>query len=128
MIPGLNPKKMAAVMKQLGMSQEEIDASQVIIKKSENSGKIIIDNPSVVKVKMSGQETFQISGNIREESAEIRESEDFEEANESEESDKEFEQDIETIMEKTGADKEEAVLALEKNNGDIAKAILELSK
>jgi len=125
MIPGLNPKKMAAVMKQLGMSQEEIDASQVIIKKSENSGKIIIDNPSVVKVKMSGQETFQISGDIREESAGSRDSE---EANESEESDKEFEQDIETIMEKTGADKEEAVLALEKNNGDIAKAILELSK
>ena len=36
--------------------------------------------------------------------------------------------DIETIMEKTGKSKNKVTLALEKNQGDIAKTILELSK
>jgi len=30
MFPGLNPKKMQAMMKQMGMAQEEIDANRVI--------------------------------------------------------------------------------------------------
>ncbi len=63
---GLNPKKMQAMMKQLGMNQEEIDASKVIIEKIDNT-KIIIENPSVSKVSVQGQESFQISGDIREE-------------------------------------------------------------
>ena len=112
MIPGLNPKKMQAMMKQLGIKQEEIDATRVIIEKED--GKIIIDNPSVLKVNMQGQETFQISGEIREE-----ETENEEENNE---------KDIEMIIEKTGKSKEEVKTSLEKNDGDIAATIMELSK
>ena len=33
MFAGLNPKKMQAMMKQMGMAQEEIDASRVVIEK-----------------------------------------------------------------------------------------------
>jgi len=109
MIPGLNPKKMQAMMKQLGIKQEDIPAERVIIEKSD--GKIIIDNPSVVKVNMQGTETFQISGDISEE----------------EESSEQVSSDVEMIMEKTKKDREEAALTLEKNNGDIAATILELS-
>jgi len=120
MIPGINPKKVEALMKQMGMSQEEIDASQVIIKKSDNSGKIIIDNPSVMKVKMQGQETFQISGEI---------SETEEDTEKNEDSAEDVEKDIETIMEKTGIkNKKKIETELEKNQGDLAKTILELSK
>ena len=61
----LNPKKMQAMMKQLGMSQDEISASRVTIEKPDNT-KIVIENPSVVKMKVQGQEMFQISGNVRE--------------------------------------------------------------
>ena len=114
MIPGLNPKKMQAMMKQLGIKQEEIDALRVIIEKED--GKIVIENPSIVKVNMQGQETFQISGDIIEESAE------------EEEETEDLEKDIDMIVEKTGKDKEEVALALEKNNGDIAETILELSE
>lgn len=122
MIPGLNPKKMQAMMKQLGIKQDEIDASRVIIEKTDNQGKIVIENPSVTKINMQGTETFQISGDIREETAE--------ECEESEEENKEdLEQDIQTIIEKTGkTNKEEIALILEKNQGDIAKTILELSE
>ena len=109
MFPGLNPKKMQAVMKQMGIAQEEIPASRVIIEKSDNS-KIIIEEPSVTKIKMQGQETFQILGDIREETSEPEISED----------------DIKTIVEKTNCTEEQAKETLEKT-GDLAEAILELS-
>jgi len=105
----MNPKKMQAVMKQMGISQEEIDASKVIIEKTDNT-KIIIEFPSVTKVKMQGQETFQIAGKIKEETSAPEISED----------------DIKTIIEKTGKSESEARKALEKT-GDLAEAILELS-
>jgi len=110
MFGGLDPKKMQAMMKQMGMAQEEILASRVIIEKTDNS-KIIIENPSVTKIKMQGQETFQIAGDISEETAEVSVSE----------------EDVQTVVEKTGASKEKAKEVLEKT-GDLAEAILELSE
>ena len=47
MFPNINPKKMQEAMKQMGLAQEEIDATKVIIEK-ENS-QIVIENPSVTK-------------------------------------------------------------------------------
>jgi nascent polypeptide-associated complex subunit alpha len=105
---GLNPKKMQAIMKQMGMSQEEIDALRVIIEKNDGT-KIVIEPASVQKITMQGQETFQIAGEIREESSES------------------FGDDIQTIMEKTGASKEDAIKALEET-GDLAEAIMKLSE
>ena len=110
MFGGLDPKKMQAMMKQMGMAQEEISASRVIIEKTDNT-KIIIENPSVTKIKMQGQETFQIAGDISEETAEIGISE----------------EDIQTVVEKTGASEEKAKETLERT-GDLAEAILELSE
>ncbi|MBU2562554.1 MAG: nascent polypeptide-associated complex protein [Nanoarchaeota archaeon] len=109
MFPGLNPKKMQAVMKQMGISQEEISASRVIIEKTDDT-KIIIANPSVTKIKMQGQETFQIAGDIQEETGAPEISE----------------QDIQAVIEKTGCSEKQAKTALEKT-GDLAEAILELS-
>lgn len=100
-------------MKQLGIKQESIDAERVIIEKSD--GKITIENPSVLKVNMQGQETFQISGDVIEESAE------------QEEETENLEKDINIIAEKTGKSKDEIAIVLEKNNGDIAATIMELS-
>jgi len=105
---GLNPKKMQAMMKQMGIAQEDIPSSNVTIKKEDGS-KIIIENPSVTKIKMQGQESFQITGDIKEElSLEISE------------------EDIATIIEKTGCNEQEAKKALEET-GDLAEAILKLS-
>ena len=106
----LNPKKMQTVMKQMGISQEEVPALRVIIEKIDGN-KTIIENPSITKIKMQGQETFQISGEISEESPEVSISDD----------------DIKTVMEKTGCTKEKAKKTLEKT-GDLAEAILELNK
>lgn len=99
---------MEAMMKQMGISQENIDASRVIIEKNDGS-KIFIENPSVIKMKIQGQENFQISGHVSESSIpQISE------------------EDIKTIMEKTGATEKDARETLEKTH-DLAEAIMELS-
>ena len=117
MFPGLNPKKMQAMMKQMGIAQQEIDANRVIIESDD--GKIIINNPSIVKINMQGQENFQISGDVTEEEGEVPLIEEPEQDN--------TEQDIHTIMEKVGCIEKEAKQALEKANGDLTEAILNLS-
>ena len=112
MIPGLggmNPKKMQAMMKQMGISQEEINATKVTIETPEKN--IIINNPNVQKVQMQGQESFQITGEITEESAEPEITE----------------EDIKLVAEKTSSSEEQAKAALEETK-DIAEAIVELSK
>ncbi len=96
-------------MKQMGMAQEEISASKVIIEQTDGN-KTIINNPSVVKIKMQGQETFQISGDINEETGE-----------------KFSEEDVQTIVEKTNCTEDQAKQALEET-GDLAEAILKLSE
>lgn len=103
----LDPKKMQQVMKQLGMKQEDIPAERVIIECEDK--KIIISEPSIQKILMQGQESFQITGKVTEEEKGISE------------------EDINQVAEKTGSSKENAKKALEKSNGDLAEAILSLS-
>ena len=109
MFPGLDPKKMQAVMKQMGIAQEEISANRVIIETDDKN--IIINEPSVIKIKMQGQTNFQISGEITEEEPEKETTE----------------EDLQTIMEKTGCSKEKAKEALDKAGSDLTEAILSLS-
>jgi len=97
-------KKAMGLMKQLGISQERVDADKVIIEAKNK--KIIIDNPEIVKIKMQGQESFQISGKVSEE--EIND------------------EDVKTIMEKAECSEEDARKALEKAKGDLAEAIISL--
>ena len=104
----IDPRKMQAMMKQMGINQEEIEASRVIIETSDK--KIIIENPSIQKIKMQGQTSFQISGDIsEEENAAFSAS------------------DIELVMQKTGKTEDEVVAALE-STGDIAETIIKLSE
>ena len=112
MFPGMNPRKVQQMMKQMGIQQKDIEAQQVIIK---CEGKdIIITNPSVAKVNMMGQETFQISGTITEQSADS--TPDI------------SEEDIKTVMEQGNVDKETATKAIEDAKGDLAEAIMNLSE
>ena len=107
---GLNPKKMQSMMKQLGMSQDEIEAKRVIIEK-EDGTKIVFEDPSVTKMNIQGSDMFQITGEFREETSEP---ESF------------SEEDVKTVMEKTGANEEDSKKTLEET-GDLADAILKLS-
>ena len=107
MFGGVDPKKMQAMMRQMGIKQEEVEALRVIIEKSD--GKIVIENPNVVKITMQGQDSCQITGEAHEEAADISEA------------------DVAMVAEKTGKSKKEALKALEAASGDIASAIMDLS-
>lgn len=106
MFGGIDPKQMKAMMQKMGIKQENIDAKRVIFELDDKN--IVIDEPQVVKIMMQGQESWQITGEAREESGIS-------------------EDDIKQVMEKTGKSKEEAKEALEQANGDLAEAILNLS-
>ena len=102
MIPGINPKQMQNLMKQLNVKQENIDADEVIIKGKKN---YIIRNPEVFKVNMMGQEMLQVSGELE---------------------DYINEDDVKLVMEQANVSREKAEKALNENNNDIASAILSL--
>ncbi len=112
MMPGMNPRKVQQMMKQMGIQQVDVPATEVIIKTEDKE--IIITNPSVQKVNMMGNENFQISGEITE-----RELSTAPEISED---------DIKTVMDQTGKSEEEAKTAIENAEGDLAEAIMGLSK
>ena len=98
----MNLKKL---MKQ--MKTEELEVEEVIFKMGDR--KFIFKNPMVIKTEVLGKTAFQILGDYTEE-INIRE------------------EDIELVMEKTGKSYEECKQMLKECKGDIAEAILRLSK
>ena len=101
----LNQKMLEQAMKRMGLQTQELDAEEVIIRLPEKQ--ITIRNPSVVRMNMGGQESFQISGEISEQAREDT-------------------ADAELVAKQTGASLAEAQAALQESNGDIAAAILKL--
>lgn len=112
MMPGMDPRMMRQAMKKMGISQEDLDAQAVIIVLKDR--KIVFENPSVQKVTMQGEESFQVSGPHRDEAAETETTID--------------EADVDSVMEQTGASRVVATSALEAADGDIAAAIIKLSE
>ena len=104
MMPNINPRQLQKAMQRMGVRQEEIEATEVIIKTKEKN--LIIKNPTVTKVNMIGQESLQISGEIEEEGIP--------------------EEDIKIVAEQAKVSEKEAEKALKESNGDIAEAILKL--
>lgn len=109
MFGGINPGQMKAMMKQMGIKQEEIDAERVVIECKDK--KIIIEPASVQKITMQGQGSWQITGNVREESNEVEFSD----------------EDIQLVMEQTGKSEKEIKASLSKTR-DLAQSIEELSE
>ena len=117
MIPGLggmNPAQMKAMMRQLGIKSEDIDASKVTIETT-NGKRIVFDSPNVTAVDMKGSKTYTITGESREEEGAAASGE------------KTFpKEDIEMVMDQTNSSEEDAIEALEENDGDIAEAITQI--
>ena len=112
MIPGVNPKQMQKMMKQMGMKQEEIPATRAEIH-LEDGTKLVFEEPSITKVEMMGQETYQLTGQ-----ATLQSTDNTPEITA---------EDIQTVMEQTSCTKEEAQKALEDTGGDLAEAIVNLT-
>ena len=102
----MDPKTMARMMKQMGIKTEDLDAKEVRIILEGKT--LILKDPSVTKMTVKGQETFQISG------GELSEEENINE------------EDVLMIMDKTSCSEENAISALKEANGDLAEAIISI--
>ena len=105
----INPRQLEKMAKRMGIQASPIEAEEVIIRTQDKE--IIISNPQVSKVNMMGQETWQITGDAEEKSK------------------KPFsDEDIDTVVNQTGADREEVEAALSAAHGDLAEAIMNIKK
>lgn len=137
MMPGgMDPRKMKALMRQMGISQEELrGVKEVIIRMRDKE--LHFREPQVVEVKAQGSTTYQVVGKARErplsqgapagdggtgaapaapepEEAEAPEPSEFPEA------------DVKLVMEQAGCSRPAAIEALRGAQGSPAEAILAL--
>ncbi len=111
MMPGVNPRQMRQMMKQMGIQQQDLD-DVVRVEIVCESRKIVIEPAQVAAVNMMGQKTWQVAGEAREESLNTKV--------------EISEEDVKTVAEQAGVDDDVARAALEETHGDLAAAILKL--
>ena len=103
-----NPKKLKQMMKQMGISVEEIsDVEEVVIKTADSD--LIFKDATVTIMEAQGSKTYQIIG-TPEERPKVSISP----------------EDIEIVMEKAGCSEEVATSMLMETKGDLAEAISKL--
>jgi nascent polypeptide-associated complex subunit alpha len=111
MYGNINPRQMKQAMKRLGINEQQIEAKRVIIELE--GSRLVIDEPSVSKINMMGQEVYQISGEERTEQLDV--------------APEISEEDINTVMDSCGCEYDTAKEAILSSNGDLAKAILDIN-
>jgi nascent polypeptide-associated complex subunit alpha len=112
MMPGrMNPRQMNQMMKRLGINIKEIENVEEIIIRTDTK-EYIFDEAEVTIMDAQGSKTYQISGKPRI----VARKEEIPQ------------KDIDLVAEQTGKTKEQAKKALEQTKGDIAEAILKLTK
>ena len=107
MLGGMNPAKMQGMMKKMGISQVNLPVKRVVFEMEDSN--IVIEEPSVTKISMQGQVSYQVTGEAAEESGESFSDE-----------------DVSLVVEKTGKSEDEVRAALGEGDGDIAEAIVGL--
>ena len=111
-MPGrMNPRQMNQMMKRLGINVKEIDNVKKVVIETDTK-QYIFEDANVTMMDAQGQKTYQITGRpkIIEKKEEIPK------------------EDIDLVVEQTGKSVEEAKKALTETKGDIAEAILKLTK
>ena len=118
MMPGgrMNPKQMKAMMKRMGIDQEEMPGVEEVIIKTKTK-ELVFKDAVVTAVSVQGQKTYQIVGTPQE--RERRREEGEEEGGVPED-------DIKLVMSQTGCTAAEAKKALQETDGAPAEAILKI--
>jgi nascent polypeptide-associated complex subunit alpha len=107
---GMNPAKMKQMMKQMGISVDEIsNVEQVIIRTPDVD--IIFNDANVTVMNAQGADTYQVVGTPEKVPRKLEIPDD----------------DVRLVAEQTGVSEEDARKALENAKGDLAEAILALS-
>jgi len=118
MMPNMDPRQMAKLMNQMGIKNVQIPSTKVVIYKEDGST-LVVENPNVMEITMSGQKSFQITGDVSEGAGEDAGAEAASGPSED---------DVALVAEQAKTTKEKAKAALEEADGDIAEAIMLLEK
>ena len=105
-----NPRQLRNIMRQLGLHIEELRGVVEVTIKLEDNTIIRFVKPSVTIMKSREGETFLITGKY--EASREGPKEEF------------SEEDIKIVMEKANVDREKAIEALKKSEGNLAEAIM----
>lgn len=115
---GMNPKRLAAMMRQMGIDMEDLDpVEEVIIRLPDRE--IVFHDASVQKMTAQGSTTWQISGTPQERPRTPAEPAAPVKLDISDE-------DVELVAQQANVSKEEARKALEEANGQPAEALVKL--
>lgn len=112
---GMNPKQlkqMQRAMKQMGMDMKDVKGVTEVVIKFKNK-ELVITNPKVNLMDFMGQQTYQITGKVKEQQIDV-----------------ELvipDDDVELVSAQTGVSKEKALETLKETQGDLAEAIMRLS-
>lgn len=101
-----NPNNMEKMMKQMGMDMDEVPATRVTVETKDGT-ELVFESPELNKIEVQGQTMFQLQGEYTEQDAGPDQ------------------EDVELVMEKTGASEDDAVKALEEHD-DLTDAIMSL--
>ncbi len=115
----MSQRDIKRMMRRAGISVEPIENVEVVEIHLMGDEMIVISNPSVTKMEVSGQTTFQVVGEeiAREKKAAV-------EREEVKVAVKILEEDVLLVAQQAGVGAEEARNALEMTGGDLAQAIL----
>lgn len=116
MFGGMNPRQMQKMMSQMGIKNEDVPCKKVTIEK-EDGTLIVVQPASVVMIEMQGTQSFQVSGDISQQSSENTPKQETAAPAESQD-------DVAIVMQQTGATRQRAEDMLAKAGGDIAQAIM----
>lgn len=117
-MPGgrMNPKQMRAMMRRMGIDQQELEGVEEVIIRLKDK-ELVFKDPSVLAVTVQGQKTYQLIGSPQERPR-TREQTASEEGVP--------EEDVKLVMAQTGCTAAEARKALEETDGSPAEAILKI--
>jgi nascent polypeptide-associated complex subunit alpha len=112
----MNPKQMKAMMKRMGIDQEEMEGVDEVVIRTRTK-ELVFKNPSVMAVTVQGQKTYQVVGSPQERERT---------AERPKEEGGIPEEDIKLVMSQTGCTAADARKALEETDGAPAEAILKI--
>nr|WP_019177567.1 nascent polypeptide-associated complex protein [Methanomassiliicoccus luminyensis] len=116
---GVNPRQMKQAMKRLGITTEELSGVEEVIIRTRDK-EYVVKDAAVTMMDMQGQRTFQVVGEavVQDRKASASSAKPAEASVPDE--------DIQLVMDQTGATREAAIKALKETGGQPAEAIIKI--
>lgn len=115
MLPGISNRQARRLLQKLGLQMKEMEGVKEVVLRMEDGRELVVESPMVYQLTSKELSILNVVGRLTERKAEE------EEVTLSEE-------DVELVMQQTGASRDEAIQALIESNGDLAEAILKLQQ